>query len=38
MLGIVNEPVQDQSTVATMISSYYPDAYAVCTPTYEHSI
>ena len=29
MLGIVNEPVQDASTVASMISTYYPNAYNV---------
>ena len=27
MLEIVNEPVQDANTVATMLSEYYPTAY-----------
>ena len=30
MIGIVNEPVQNANTVATMLSSYYPAAYSVC--------
>lgn len=29
MLGIVNEPIQNSATVATMLSSYYPAAYNV---------
>jgi len=28
MIGIVNEPIQDPGTVGTMLSSYYPNAYA----------
>ncbi len=29
MIGIVNEPIQNADTVATMRSSYYPAAYNV---------
>jgi hypothetical protein len=29
MIGILNEPVQNADTVATMRSDYYPNAYAV---------
>jgi hypothetical protein len=33
MLGIVNEPVQNTGTVASMISTYYPNAYNVGLPS-----
>lgn len=29
MLGIVNEPVQNSATAASMIASFYPNAYSV---------
>ena len=33
MLEVVNEPVQNSDQVGAMISSYYPNAFSVCSPS-----
>jgi glucan endo-1,6-beta-glucosidase len=33
MIGIVNEPIQNSGTVATMLTDYYPAAYNVTPPS-----